>query len=424
MQAMILILFVIFLALGVPVAMSMGLTAFLYMFLYMDISAVAVTQQMIASVNKFPLLAIPFFMLSGAYMEHGGISKRIVRFCNALAGGLPGGMAIVMVIASVIFAAMTGSGVATCAAVGGIMFPIMKREGYNEDHTCALQSISGILGPLIPPSILLVLYGVCVNVSVSKLLIGGLLPGLVMALLFIVVALIQCKKDGMTRKGSFSWKELGSSFVHAIGALMVPIIILGGIYSGFCTATEAAALAALYSLIVGLFVYREMTIKQALKITLEQMKSMGGLSIIVAAAGAYAWVMTREQIPQAIGATLISLSDSKFVFMLLTAILVLFVGCFMDATPSVILLGPILAPVAAQYGVNEIHFGIFLVTGVLIGLATPPVGANLFAVSQMTGRPMQRFIPRIVPYLVIAVIGLILIGLVPGISTLLPGLLK
>lgn len=423
MGALILIMFIVLLALGIPVAVSMGLKSFIYVFLFMDISPLVIIQQLIAGVNKFALLAIPFFMLSGAYMEHGGISKRIVNFCNSLFGSLPGGLAIVMIVASVIFAAMTGSGVATCAAVGGIMFPVMKKEGYNIDFCCGLQSVAGILGPLIPPSILLVLYGVAVNISVSDLLMGGVLPGLLLGGLYIVVAVIQCKTKNIgNRYGNFSWKNVGSSFIRAIGALMVPIIILGGIYSGLCTATEAAALAALYSLIVGVFFYREMSIKKALQITLQQMKQMGGLTIIVAAANAFAWVMTREQIPQTIANALISVSSSKFVFMLLAAALVLFVGCFMDATPSVLLLAPILAPVATQYGIDPIHFAIFLVTGILIGLATPPVGANLFAVSSMTGRPLQRFVPYALPYLGITLVGLLLIGVFPAISTWLPSL--
>ncbi|MCI8795775.1 MAG: TRAP transporter large permease [Dorea sp.] len=425
MHILILVFFIIFLALGIPVAVSMGLTSFLYLFLFMDVSPMVVVQQMISGVNKFTLLAIPFFMLSGAYMEHGGISKRIVRFCNSLFGSLPGGLAIVMVVASVIFAAMTGSGVATCAAVGGIMFPIMKQEGYDEDFYCGLQSVAGILGPLIPPSILLVLYGVAVNISVSDLLMGGLVPGLFLGFLYIVLTVFICKTKKIGNQGTkFSVKEVGESFLHAIGALLVPGIILGGIYSGFCTATEAAALAALYSLIVGVFFYKEMTIKEAVKITLEQMKQMGGLTIIVAAANAFAWVMTREQIPQKIAGALISVSSSKLVFMALVALLVLFVGCFMDATPSVLLLAPILAPVATEYGVDPIHFAIFLVTGVLIGLATPPVGANLFAVSSMTGRPLQKFVPYVLPYLAVTVIGLIIIGVFPAFSTWLPNMVK
>jgi len=261
--AFILVVFLVLLALGVPVAVSMGVTSFAYIFAFLDISPNIIIQQMVSGVNKFTLLAIPFFMLSGAYMEHGGISKRIVRFCNSLFAGVPGSLAYVMIFASVIFAAMTGSGVATSAAVGGIMFPMMKQEGYPEDFSCGLQSIAGILGPLIPPSILLVLYGVATNVSVTDLLMGGLLPGIFLACLFAVVAARQIKKLGLKKHGKFNLKEVGKSFVESIGALMVPIIILGGIYSGFCTATEAAALAALYSLIIGVFVYREMDLKTA-----------------------------------------------------------------------------------------------------------------------------------------------------------------
>lgn len=418
------IVFLVLIALGIPVAVSMGVTSFFYVFAFMDIAPTVIVQQMIGGINKFTLLAIPFFMLSGAYMEHGGISKRIVRFCNSLFVSIPGSLAYVMIFASVIFAAMTGSGVATCAAVGGIMFPMMKQEGYDDNFCCGLQSVAGILGPLIPPSILLVLYSVATNTSATDLLMGGLLPGLLLAVLFAVVATIQIRKLGMKKSGKFCAKEVGTSFLHAIGALMVPVIILGGIYSGFCTATEAAAIAALYSLVVGLFFYREMDVKTAVRITIDQLKQMGGLTLIVATANAFAWVLTREQIPQTIARLLISISNSKYVFMLLVGILVLIVGCFMDATPSVLLLGPIFAPVAAQYGINEIQFGIYLVVGVLIGLATPPVGANLFAVASMTGRPMQKFIPYVIPYILITLVGLVIVGLVPAVSTFLPTVMK
>ena len=229
MSVMLLIIFIVLLLVGLPVAVCMGLSALAYILLFLDMSPIVVIQQMIGGVNKFALLAIPFFMLAGAYMEHGGISKRLVRFCNSLFGSFPGGLALVMVFASVIFAAMTGSGVATCAAVGGIMFPIMKREGYDEDFTCALQASSGILGPLIPPSILMVVYGVATNISVSDLLIGGLLPGIVMALLFMVVAIRYCAKNNIRGKNKFSLKEVGKCFLESIWALLVPGMILGGI---------------------------------------------------------------------------------------------------------------------------------------------------------------------------------------------------
>lgn len=424
MSAIVLLcIFVVLLISGVSISVSMGLSSLIYLLIFMDVPPIVIVQQMIGGVNKFALLAIPFFMLAGAYMEHGGISQRIIKFTKSIVGPLPGGLALVVVFASVIFAAMTGSGVATCAAVGGIMFPIMKREGYDEDFTCALQATSGILGPLIPPSILMVVYGVATNVSISDLLIGGLLPGIVMGLLFAIVSTYICKKRGWKGEGKFSIKEVGSSFIQAIWALLVPLIILGGIYSGFCTPTEAAALATLYALIIGTFVYKELKIRNTIRITVATLKQMGGLTVIVAAAQAFAWILTKERIPQIIAEALISVSDNRFVFLGLVTALLLFVGCFLDATPSVLILGPILAPAALQYGFDPVHFGVIIVVGVLLGLVTPPVGANLFVVSAMTGRPMQKFLPEIVPFLLIFFVGFVIIMLVPAFSTFLPSLL-
>lgn len=421
--AILLVSFVVLLLIGIPVAVSIGIACLVYVVSFMDMSPLLIIQQMIGGINKFSLLAVPFFMLAGAFMESGGISRRLVRFVNSIFGSFPGGLALVMVFASMLFAAMTGSGVATCAAVGGIMFPIMKQEKYGDDFTCALQASSGILGPIIPPSILMVVYGVATNLSVSDLLMAGLIPGVFLTLLFGGIAVYLSWKNGWRGVGKFSWRELGSSFKEAIWALLVPVIILGGIYSGFCTPTESAAVAALYSLLVGTFVYKEITIKKMFEVVVTSFKQMGGLLLIVAVGSAFAWILTRERIPNMIAEWMISISSNRYVFMGFAALLILFTGCFLDCMPSILILAPILSPVAVQYGIDPIHFAVFCVVGTCIGLITPPVGANLFVVSAMTERPLQRFIPKVLPFLIVSLIGFVIIGLVPQISTFLPNLL-
>lgn len=258
-----LILFILLMALGVPVAISMGTATLSYLLIFMDTPLSVVAQQMISGVDKFTLLAIPFFMMAGDFMGQGGISRRIIEFVRSLLGSLHGGLALVMILASMIFAAMTGAGAATCAAVGGMMIPFMKEEGYGEDFICALQSTAGIFGPLIPPSILMVLFSVSTDASVSDMLLAGLIPGIIMGLVVAITSTVICKKHGYRGAGKFNLKQAGKNFMSAILALLTPLIILGGIYSGLFTATEAAAIAALYSLIIGTFVYKELNLKKS-----------------------------------------------------------------------------------------------------------------------------------------------------------------
>lgn len=253
---LIIICFFVLIFLGIPIAFALCLAALFYMVMFVDISPIIIAQQMLSGVDKFTLMAIPFFVVAGSLMEIGGISKRIVQFAKSIVGSLSGGLSIVTIVASMIFAAMTGAGAATTAAVGGFMLPAMKEEGYDEDFSTALQASAGIFGPLIPPSILMVLYGVTASVSVGSMLLAGLVPGLLMGLLMIVVTVFICKKKGYKGTGKFSIKNVLRTFKDAFWAILTPVIILGGIYSGLFTPTESAAIACFYSLIVGLFVYK------------------------------------------------------------------------------------------------------------------------------------------------------------------------
>ena len=421
---LIIAIFIVLMAVGIPVAVSLGTSALVYMVFFNDIPSTVVFQQMISGVDKFMLMAIPFFIIAGGLMEHGGISARIIKFSKELAGPLTGGVAIVTVIASMIFAAMTGAGVATVAAIGSIMIPAMYKEGYDKDFACALQATGGIFGPLIPPSILMVLYGSTAGVSVADMLIGGVFPGLLMGLLVGITAVIICKRRGFKGQGSWNFRRLVGSLFDAFWALLSPFIILGGIYSGIFTPTEAAAVACLYSLLVGLFIYRELELKRTLHVLAQSAIMAGGILIIVGATQAFGWVLTREQIPQQIAEFCQLLITDPYMFMVFTAVLLLIAGCFIDPVPAVMLFVPILCPAAQAYNISLVHYGVVMVCALVIGLITPPVGINLFVASSVGDRAVHSIIKHLPPFILTLIVGLTFVIFIPGISLFLPNLMK
>lgn len=421
---LIIIAFFLMMAIGIPVAVSLGVAAAVYIVGFVDLPPIIIVQQMISGIDKFTLLAIPFFMMAGSLMEQGGISARIVDFAKKLLGPIPGGLALVVVLASMIFAAMTGAGAATVAAIGAILFPQMVKENYDPDFTCALLATAGIFGPLIPPSILMVLYGVATDVSVGDMLMGGVIPGIIMGIVVAVTAILMCKKNGIKAGRKYSLNEIIKSFFKAFWALMTPIIILGGIYSGIFSPTEAAAVATLYSLIIGLFVYKELKFKSLFNILFTSMKTTAGVLLIVATTQAFGWVLTKEQIPQLIAEWFTLLSSSPMIFLFAVAILLLIAGCFLDPVPAVMIFAPILYPTSKAFQIDPVHFGVVMVVSLCIGLITPPVGMNLFVASSVGNSPVHKIVKHIIPFIIATLIGLVIIILVPGISTFLPSLVK
>lgn len=419
--SVIIICFFVLMFLGIPVALSLCLSALFYMVAFVDIPPIIIAQQVLSGVDKFTLMAVPFFVIAGSLMEFGGISKRIVNFAKSIVGSLPGGMAIVTVVSSMIFAAMTGAGAATTAAVGSTMIPAMVDENYDEDFACALQASAGIFGPLIPPSILMVLYAVTAGISVGDMLLAGLLPGLFMGALLIAVVVFICVKRNYRGSGSFSLPNVWSSFKHAFWALLAPLIILGGIYSGKFTPTESAAIACFYSLIIGVFVYKELKIQDVCSVLYKGFKMAAGIMLIVGATQAFGWVLTREGIPQAVAHGFAAVIHNPILFMLAVCAILLVAGCFIDAVPALLIFAPILYPVAEIYGIDVMHFGVVMVVTLCIGLVTPPVGMNLFVASSVGKRPVHKIIPQLPPFLVTMLVGTILIILIPGISTALVG---
>jgi len=409
----------------VPIGIGIGLSVVAYALTGGSVDMEYIASGLFASCDSFPLMAIPFFILSGALMEGGGLSKRLVLFFDSIVGHMTGGLAIVTVISCMFFGAISGSGPATTAAIGAIMVPTMVEKGYDKKFAMALVAASGCLGVIIPPSIPMVSYGISVNASIATMFMGGFMPGVVLGGLLIVTAVAMCKKNGFTGNGlKFSWARVGRAFKDAFWALLSPVIILGGIYSGLFTPTEAAVVSVVYALLVGLFAYKELDMKSVYKKFAEAASTHGTVNIIVGTSTILGRVLTLEQIPDAVAMQMVSVSDNKFVILLLINLLLLGCGCLLETNSSILILAPILFPVVAKYNVSIIQFGLIMVVNLAIGMITPPVGVNLFVACGIGKIPFMDLVREIKPFLIALLIGLALITYVPAISMTLPNMLK
>ncbi|WP_028308641.1 TRAP transporter large permease [Desulfitibacter alkalitolerans] len=418
-------LFAVLVIASVPIAVSIGLATILTIWVT-DIVAVQVAaQRMFTAVDSFPLMAVPFFMIAGAVMERGGISKRLINFANSLVGSFFGGFALVTILASMFFAAISGSSPATVAAIGAIMIPAMVKNGYKEEFATATQASSGYIGVIIPPSIPMITYGVVTGTSIGGLFMAGFVPGMVIGLSLAIVAVIIAKKNnyrGADRPATPG--EIWASFKDAIWAIFMPIIILGGIYGGIFTPTEAANIAVVYGLIVGLFVYKELSFKDLPQILRTAAISSSLVLLIVAAASAFGLILTREQIPMKVAQMLIAITDNPIMLLMILNLLLLVVGTFMETNAAIIILAPILFPAVIQLGIDPIHFGIIMVVNLAIGMITPPLGVNLFVASSMRKMPIEKLINANWWYLLASIIALLVITYFPGLSLWLPSILR
>ncbi len=407
---------------GVPMAYSAGLATISYV-LTSGIPLTVLAQQMFVSADNFSMIAIPLFILAGDFMNNGGITKAIMHFARALVGHIRGSLAHVTILANMMFAAMSGSANAACAVMGSMMIPEMKDEGYDDGFACAVTASSSILGPIIPPSIIFVLYGSITGTPVSSLLVAGIVPGILIGLFFMIAAYLFARVHKYPTSAHVSWKERLSAFVHAIPALMAPLIIVGGILSGIFTATEAGAIAALYALIVG-FVTKQLTVKVMWRSVLNAAKVTAAILFMTGTAKAFAWVLTSRQIPQKLAAAIMSISSNRFTFFLLTVLFLLLIGCFIVETASVPILAPIFAPLAAQFGINPVHFGVIFVLLVSVGALTPPVGSMLFVSAKVGETPVTKIIRNLTPFYIALLAALILLIAIPELVTFLPSLVK
>ena len=400
--------FAVTLLLGIPIAFSIMLSA-VAVLVAGDISLGMVAQRMFYSVNSFPLVAVPFFILAGDLLANGAISKYLVAFAESFLGMIKGGLSIVSVVVAMFFAAISGSGAATTAAVGATLIPQLKERGYNEEQSAALIAAAGTIGVVIPPSVPMVLYAVAAGngVTVNRLFTNGFVPGLLMGGILIAIALWQAYKHSYPKGGSFELKRFVVSFLKAVPGLIMPAIILGGIFSGKFTATEAAAVAVVYAMLVSFFVYRDMTIPKLFDIMKGSAKTSAVIMIIIACSGPFGWVLANYSIPDAIANAILSVSTNKYILMTLVAIIIIIAGVFMETSSAIIILTPVFLPLVQGLGIDLIHFGILFVVGIAIGMITPPVAINLFVASGITGQPIEMIAKAVIPYL----IGLLLVFL-------------
>ncbi|MBX3657815.1 MAG: TRAP transporter large permease [Ramlibacter sp.] len=402
-------------ALTVSVAVSIGLSAVLGIQVAHAHMLISV-KEMFNSINKFPLAAIPFFILAGNLMETGGISRRLVEFAKSVVGGVQGGLPMTCVLTCMIFAAVSGSSVATTFAIGAILIPALVKHGYPVTYAAALQATSAELGVIIPPSIPLILYGVSAEVSIGELFIAGFGPGLLIGSALMLFVYLYCKWKGWGKADGDGRLGLGQATLQAGWALLMPVIILGGIYGGVFTPTEASAVAVFYALIVGVVIYREIGFKDLYPILRKSVLSSAVIMFIIANAGLFAFLITRAGVPDAIGRWLEAVLQSPALFLLGVNAALFFIGMFIETSAAIIVLAPILAPVAQHFGVDPVHFGLIMVVNLALGMITPPFGVNLFAACTVAKVSLDRIVGHLIPFVLVILACLVVITYVPSLS--------
>ncbi|HZN48384.1 MAG TPA: TRAP transporter large permease [Ramlibacter sp.] len=402
-------------ALSISVAVSIGLAAVLGIQASNAHMLISV-KEMFNAINKFPLAAIPFFILAGNLMETGGISRRLVEFAKSIVGGVQGGLPMTCVLTCMIFAAVSGSSVATTFAIGAILIPALIKHGYPTSYAAALQASAAELGVIIPPSIPMILYGVSAEVSIGELFIAGFGPGLLIGGALMLFCWIWCKYKGWGKNDGDGRLPFGQATRQAGWALLMPVIILGGIYGGVFTPTEASAVAVFYALVVGTLVYREIDVSQLYTILRKSVISSAVIMFIIANAGLFAFLITRAGVPEAIGLWLESVLKSPAMFLLGVNAALFVIGMFIETSASIIVLAPILAPVAVHFGIDPVHFGLIMVVNLALGMITPPFGVNLFAACTVARISLDRIITQLVPFVLVVLACLMVITYVPGLS--------
>lgn len=407
---------IVFFLLGVPVAIGLGLASSLALLVAGDTSLLVLAQRSFVALDSFPLMAIPLFMLAGVIMEYGGISQKLINLANAITGHVSGGLAIVTVVTTMFFAAISGSSVAATAALGAILIPAMVERGYHKEFAGSVQAVSGTLGIIIPPSIPLILFGVAAGTSIGDLFIAGMIPGIVIGIGLIITVIILAKKRNYYKEPRKTGSEVWRSFVDAIPALIMPIIILGGIYSGIFTATEAAGVAVAYAFFVSIVFYKSINLKNIWDLLEQATLTTSTIMFIIASAGLFSWILTIKNIPQQVAHVFTSFSDNGTVFLIFIVILLLIVGMFMETNASIIILAPILAPVAMNVGIDPIHFGIVMIVTLSIGMVTPPLGLNLFVAGKIANVRLDKLTIGMIPFYIAVLITLLIIVFIPSVS--------
>lgn len=417
--------FALLLILRVPIGISLGMSSLVTIFASGVVQPTYLAQGLVTGADSFSLMAVPFFVLAGELMATGGISRRLLNIADAFLGRKYGGLALVTVVACMFFAAISGSGPATVAAIGGLTIPSMLKQGYDRPFAGAISAAAGSIGVIIPPSIPMVMYCVATGVSVGAMFMGGVIPGILIGVSLCVYSSLYSKKHKYinAEAAPFSWGNVGRSLADGIWALLVPVIILGGIYGGIFTPTEAAAVAVAYGLIVGLFVYRDLKAKDLYRIFGSAALTTATIMVILGTATTFGRILTLERIPTMIANFFESVAKGPIMLLILINILLLIVGCFMETNAAIIILAPIFLPIVESMGINPVHFGIVMVVNLAIGFVTPPLGVNLFVACNVANAKLEEICKGILPILGVMIVDLLLITYVEPLSTFLPALL-
>lgn len=414
--------FIVLILLGLPVAFSLGFSSLIYLTIA-DIPLSIAAQKMYAGIDSFVLICIPGFILAGNLMNTGGITKKIIEFSNAILGFIRGGFGLANVAASMIFAGISGTALADVASIGGILIPAMVDEGYEPDFAVAVTASSSVVGPIIPPSLPMIIAGTLTGVSVGKLFLAGAIPGLLLGFSLMGVSYYISVKRGHPKGEKKPFSYIVKTFFGAFWALGLTVLILYGILGGLFTPTEASIMAVLYAVFVGKFIYKELKFREIPKVIVQSIRMTASIMILVGFANVFAWIMASEQIPQLIANTILSISNNKFVVIMLINLLLLFVGTFMETIAALVILFPVLLPVALSVGMDPIQFGVLAVLNLVIGLTTPPVGVCLFVASSIGRISLVQATKAVIPFLVVSILVLMLVSYIPAISLFLPSLL-
>ena len=417
------LVFLLGLAIGVPVAITLGVASLAYI-LTSGIPLVVVPQKMFSGMDIYVLLCIPGFVLAGNLMNAGGITPRIISFAQAGVGWMRGGLGMTNVASSMLFGGISGTAVADAASIGGMMIPGMKRAGYPADFSAAVTSASSTIGPIIPPSVPMIIVGALSGISVGKMFIAGIIPGILLGVGMLIITYILSVRRNYPRHPWQGWKHLWRTFLGAFWALAMTALIVGGMVSGFATPTETSIVAAVYAIAVGNLVYRELPLKKVPALLIDSAVSSAAILLLVGTANVFGWILVSEHIPQMIADAVLSLTTNKYLVILLINIVLIFVGMFMETIAALIILFIPLLTVAQGVGIDPIHFAVFAVLNLMIGLSTPPVGVCLFVCANIAREPLGRVVKALVPYIITNLIVLLLVSYIPALSTWLPSLMK